>query len=896
MKHFFSVFVFIVFCLFQPVRATEIYVSPEGNDSFSGTKEKPFATLQRAQQAVRELKAKGPLVDPVFVTLERGTYYLTEPLRFTNLDSGTKECPITWQGKAGANPIISGCRFVGPWTRYNNQLYVTDIPFATDNYFPGDFFVNGVRAHLARTPNFGSYFYTKRHNVLPEPGSPCTGFKYDSKDIGDWINAPSLRIKLYQYWSNSLNKIKSINRETDEISFERALGRYLPAQTTRYYAVNFFEGLDSPGEWFYDHTKAKLFYYPRTGEDMSKSETIAACVVTSLVEIQGDYVSNKPVSHLVFKGISFENTRPDFTDDYPHSVQGANTQKGAFFAIGMEDCLIEDCVFARLGEHGITLWDGCHRNMIRHNHLYDLGGGGIYLSEATPKSNDDACLTSYNTVDNNIIHDGGYHYAAACGVFMAGSACYNKILHNEICNFYYTGIHAGWSWSGTDKAYTHHNEFAYNHVHHLGGGVMSDLGGVYFLGISTGTNFHDNHLHDIWRYRRGPDGYGGWGIYFDAGSSDIIIRNNIVHDTYDGSLHLHSYAYPWGDIIENNIFAFSENGELMRNADMESKKGRHATLSKNIIYASSPKLYYGGNWKKGSNFSTDYNCLWSTSDKPMLLGGRTLQVWQKDGNDTHSIVKDPCFIDADKRDFRLKKNSPVFELGFKPIDTTQIGLYGDSRWINLAKSIKPRPVEIAPPPIFEKITDNYETYKTGDHVDNAFIYEENKTAVIRVVDKEGINGSKCLKFIDEPGQKWQHDPHLAYMQNYPDGNIVSTFKLRFESGAKLQYQWRDYEDSTYSDGPTFNVSAEGHLSIGDKKLVELPLDQWVGFEVNCTTGPKANGFWTLKIIVEGKPVQTFDHLPYNKNFKKLSWVGYISMANDNTVFYLDDFEIDLKKK
>lgn len=69
-------------------------VAPNGRDNGSGTWEQPFATLERARQAVRELKAAGPLTQPVEVCVRGGTHYLAQPLVFSPEDSGTEPAPI----------------------------------------------------------------------------------------------------------------------------------------------------------------------------------------------------------------------------------------------------------------------------------------------------------------------------------------------------------------------------------------------------------------------------------------------------------------------------------------------------------------------------------------------------------------------------------------------------------------------------------------------------------------------------------------------------------------------------------------------------------------------------------------------------------------------------------
>jgi hypothetical protein len=50
-------------------------------------------------------------------------------------------------------------------------------------------------------------------------------------------------------------------------------------------------------------------------------------------------------------------------------------------------------------------------------------------------------------------------------------------------------------------------------------------------------------------------------------------------------------------------------------------------------------------------------------------------AWQSRGGDQHSVVADPLFVDSAKDDYRLKPESPAFQLGFKPIPVETIGVY-----------------------------------------------------------------------------------------------------------------------------------------------------------------------------------------------------------------------------
>ena len=91
----------------------DFYVATDGRDTWPGTREKPFATLQRARDAVRKLVAAG-LTDDVKVLIRGGTYYLPEGIVFGPEDSGSKEHRITYAACPGEVPVlIGGVRITG---------------------------------------------------------------------------------------------------------------------------------------------------------------------------------------------------------------------------------------------------------------------------------------------------------------------------------------------------------------------------------------------------------------------------------------------------------------------------------------------------------------------------------------------------------------------------------------------------------------------------------------------------------------------------------------------------------------------------------------------------------------------------------------------------------------
>src|SRR5450755_779239 len=125
--------------------AQPYFVSLAGDDANPGTLEKPFATPQRAQQAVRQKRGD--------VFLHGGTYYLSAPLVFTAEDSGTKDAPVVFENYQDEQPVISGgVRLENlNWQPFTNGILQAKVPADLQTE---EIFVNGERQILARYPNF----------------------------------------------------------------------------------------------------------------------------------------------------------------------------------------------------------------------------------------------------------------------------------------------------------------------------------------------------------------------------------------------------------------------------------------------------------------------------------------------------------------------------------------------------------------------------------------------------------------------------------------------------------------------------------------------------------------------------------------------------------------------
>lgn len=669
----------------------DLFVAPEGKDTWSGRlpvarpdgSDGPLATLAGARDAVRRLKTKGPLKKPVRVLLRGGTYRISEPVVFSAEDSGTKDAPITYAVYPGERPVISGGVPITGWEKAGGKLWRTVVPEVKQGRWHfRQLFVDGRRCIPARIPNQGDVYRPagplkplKDRNAARRDRSTRLGFFYNSDDLKPWSNLDDAIVVAYHSWTTSRHHIKSLDTDNKAVHFANPSSwpMYWWGERERYYVEGVREGLDAPGEWYLDRKTGVLSYYPRPGEDMTRAEVVAP-QLEEVLRLEGEPAEGKPVEHLRFEGLSLQHTA--WTMPREGSVDGqaaAFLETAAVFARGARSCRFERCEIAHTGGYGLWLQQGCRDNQVVQCHIHDLGAGGVRLGE-TRLPEEEQLRGERNEVSNCFIHNGGNVFHAGIGVWI-GRSSYNKVLHNEICDFFYTGVSVGWSW-GYAPSSAHHNAIEYNHIHHLGFGQLSDMGGIYSLGISPGTRLRYNLIHDVLSYD-----YGGWGLYTDEGSTGILMENNVVYRTKDGCFHQH---YGRENVVRNNVLAFSATrGQIIR-----SRQEEHSsfTIERNVIYCE-PAPPLGGNWSNG-NYKLDGNLYWSPGGLPKFPGDLSLKQWQAKGQDAHSIVADPKFVDAKSLDFRLQDDSPALKLGFKPIDTSTVGLVGPAEWVELPKKVR----------------------------------------------------------------------------------------------------------------------------------------------------------------------------------------------------------------
>ncbi len=678
------------------------YVSPAGSDAWSGRlaepnskkTDGPLATIPKAQELVRDLKTAGRLSGPVTVYLREGRYPLVKPLVFTPQDSG----PITYAAYPGEKPILDAGRRITGWEIQNSgpgTVWVAQLPeVARGKWFFRQLFVNGRRRQRPRLPKKDFYWMDS------VPGFDLTAELFDGTDsfccapgnIQNWHNLTDVDVVVLHWWTEDRLPIASFDEKTRTVTSSRrsmfALKDDIEPKYARYFVENVFEALTEPGEWYLDRKTGELFYLPVPGETPETAEVYAP-VLDRFLTLAGKPEKSTYVEFLRFQGLEFqhadwhlplggsekseeESILPKV--NYGASAQAACNLPGAISMVGARNCGFENCRISHIGLYAFDLGDGCVANRLIGNEITDLGAGGIKLCGSDAEG--PLCRrTGNNIITDNHIHSGGWVFPSGVGV-LSMHAFGNEISHNHIHHLFYSGISCGWVWGYRDNV-SKNNRIEKNHIHHIGQGLLADMGGIYTLGVQPGTVLRGNLIHDIEARRY------GWAIYLDEASSHLLIEDNICYNTSSLIYHQNSVR---SNIVRNNIFAFGNLAQVgfARGAAKESDDlGNFLTFEKNIVLTAGQPvvLSFVDRMLDCPGFFCDLNLYWDITGQPILSGSGylklerpfTLGAWRAAGFDRHSIIADPRFKDVKKFDFTLPDDSPALALGFRPIDTADVG-------------------------------------------------------------------------------------------------------------------------------------------------------------------------------------------------------------------------------
>ena len=548
--------------------SADFYVSPNGNNSNPGAREKPFATIERAKQAA-EIHFKQNPNKNCTIWLDRGKHNILKPVVFSSDSLKNQTGQLFFMALPGENPTLSGGIEITEWQKTSAGLWKAKLPKSYKNEnTPRELFIENQRAIRARFPN------EEYLRVSKVGDDRRTHFFFKPGDFPIPENEKTVELVLLHDWSITRIPVKKINREENELTAVDSIGAKSPEffnldhweANPRYYLENAMEFLDADYEWFYHSDENNIYLKLPENENPNEME-INIPVSEGLVLMKG--TENQLLKNIHFEGITFRHSAWQIPETGYCGVQACHfdprPEYGGWAVVPaavqgewIQNCTFSNCRFENLGGSGIWLGTGSQKCTISNSYFTDISGNGIMIGEGQDREvNGEKWWQSSpeqvalgNTVENCTVTDCGKQFYGAVGIW-CGLTAETTIRSNTIFNLLYTGISIGWMWSPVPTP-CRENSIVGNHIHHIMQ-TLSDGGGIYMLGLQPGSKILNNHIHNVdLNVGRAESN----GMFLDEGTTDVVVANNLIYNIAKSPLRFHRATT---NLVKNNFLFCGEN-------------------------------------------------------------------------------------------------------------------------------------------------------------------------------------------------------------------------------------------------------------------------------------------------------------------------------------------------
>ncbi len=646
----------------------EVFVATNGNDASDGSKDKPFASLERAMEAHAD-----------DIVLRAGSYARTRSLTLTAKNNG-----LTIRAAAGEEVhLIAGVtvpasamkRSTEPRLDAAARGHVVEIDAAAlgvkhlkrwlDVFTGGgglvELYFNGTRLTLARWPNKG---YATMAKVLDNgdwskgPNRHGGTFVYSGDRPSRWLKAMDEGLWLDGFWrvpwTPEKVRVKAIDTAAKTMKQAEPVNLGIGSKYKRpegdgkepWYALNVLEEIDQPGEWSVNFQTGKIYVWLPEGK--------GALVIADL---DAPVIAMKDASAVTIERLQFEG--------------GLGK---AIEITGGADVHIAGCDIRNFGGTAIAV-NGGVRHTVESNDIHGIGEGGIYFAGGDRKTLTPA---AHKAINNHIWSVGEVRktYAPAISVAFDAPPAVGVTLAN---NLIHDLPHAAVLYSGNDHL------FERNEVHNVALD-SGDVGAFYTTNdwTSRGNVLRHNFVHHV---------TGGNAFYMDDGDCGDTVTGNVIYRTAYGPF----IGGGHDNVVRGNLVI-----EAARGLHMDSRG-----VARHYDKTDRHKMQLLGSveWQKAP-WLVKYPLLQGIFDKPAYPVGNILEGnamidckepfhLDKDSQ-TVSTVRDnvvgsaaeAAFVDAARLDFRLRPGSKVLGRlpGLGEIPFLQIGLYLDAYRLTLPET------------------------------------------------------------------------------------------------------------------------------------------------------------------------------------------------------------------
>lgn len=663
--------------------ATTFHVSSHGDDSNAGTEAKPFATPERARDQIRRLKSEGLLREGATVILHGGIHVRRETFELDARDSGTAHFPMRWEAAAGeevrwtGGPVLPARAFrllendatlkrLPDTTRAHvRELDLRPFADAQLGEYPSTFrgapavpelFFNDRRMTVARWPNRGWATISKiiESGSVPREGDQSGRpgvFEYSGDAPARWNADAGVWLQGYWCydWYDETIRISGIDRDQRRITLGAAAlygvkqGNPSPR---RFRALNVFEELDEPGEFYIDHAAGLLYFWPPSSVDEAR---------ITLSTLNAPLLRLKDAEHVTVRGMVFEASLASAVE-----VTGGRRNH------------LEGCTMRNARELGVRV-SGGSEHRVENCDITDTGTGGLLL-----EGGDRRTLTAgrHEGNNNHIWNFSRHQLTGAYGISIGGVG--NRAAHNLIHDAPHQAVFLG----GNDHL------FEFNIVRKVV--TETDDAGAVYKGRNPscrGNVIRHNFFSDI----GSPMGHGTAAVYFDDGDGgDFVFGNVFLRSGHPGQGPFGTIFSHGGHGIraENNIFIdcarplgsapwddgrWRETLDGGHGCDFQTKLLHEVDITAPPYTTRYPELVGFMDFKPGAprNHLARNNVL-------VRATGMSSGTWICPDKENWTTTGDPGFVDAGAENFQLRDDAEVFTRlpGFEAIPFREIGPQG----------------------------------------------------------------------------------------------------------------------------------------------------------------------------------------------------------------------------
>ncbi|TGV04175.1 carbohydrate-binding protein [Flavivirga rizhaonensis] len=597
-----------------------IYVSPNGNDSNSGSISSPYKTLEKA---FGEVASNNSIRE---INFRAGTYNFDKSIELNSDHSGELNNPLIIKAYQDEKVTFSSNTVI-PFESFKkleemssqviskvpvnsqSEIYVANL--SGSNFFQnldeGKYGViswNGYSLPVAQWPNKGFGYMETIVEEGPftrflKPGESPPPYSFESPSGGKFImenscamdltllnedlqNSEDIALEGYftNDWYYDRNFLARVNVDTKEMQLLKHTRYGVRDEHTlprRFKLFNAISQLDMPGEWYYDKKSKLFFIWPI----QPINENTPIVQVNNITLFKGSNVKHINFEKINFSGFGFAAI--DINNSEYISIKGcsfSSSQNG----------------------RGVNLKRNMHATINGCN-FFDLFNAFAIDGREENFLN---LIEEHNVATNNHIYNCSIKGYGLVGFGGIGGYFANNLIHN---------VNGGLSFNGNDHV------IEYNEIYNSGF-AMGDWNSIYFGGNLSyfGNKVQYNFFH---HFPETPGAHPITAVRGDDGCSGLSMNNNIFYKTgrggADGSgpdVHVEgnvgidiqfiwsTFQSPYEAISkEQNLINFVEEHERMQ---QEIAAGTLSVNEKNNYLGRAELVFGTEGWKNNNIWIAKY--------------------------------------------------------------------------------------------------------------------------------------------------------------------------------------------------------------------------------------------------------------------------------------------------